>query len=402
MQKLLLACLTIAAAPALEAQEPARADSAGRVSRPVKKDDHTLPVGKTQPADEQSFRIGGYAKLDVIQDLAGSIGNQYQFKVSTIAVDGTPAADQEGWASLNARESRVNADLRLKGHMRAFVEGDFFGDGGAFRLRHAYGEVGHLLAGQTWTTFMDIEARPLTVDFEGPDSEVFIRQALLRWTQPLSPALRAQVAIENPAPELAVPGSLSGSARSRVPDGVATLRVTQDRGHLQVAGVLRQLRFDGEGTSPNLTATGWGLNATLVFRTIGQDQVYGQAMVGEGVAHYVDGRAGQDGDAVIVGSDLRPLPLKAFMVGYTHHWSASTRSGVAYSVSVLDTDASQGGSATRRQEDARANFFFLPHPHVDLALEVLWGRREEASGASGDAWRAQGAVIYHFGWKFTN
>jgi hypothetical protein len=44
--------------------------------------------------------------------------------------------------------------------MRAFIEGDFAGDGRLFRLRHAYGQWKSLVIGQTWSTFADPEAEP--------------------------------------------------------------------------------------------------------------------------------------------------------------------------------------------------------------------------------------------------
>ena len=74
------------------------------------------------------------------------------------------------------------------------MEGDFFGAAGnesvsnsnGLRVRHAYGTLGGLLAGQTWTTFSDVAAYPETVDFGGPVGVIFARQAQVRWTQPFT------------------------------------------------------------------------------------------------------------------------------------------------------------------------------------------------------------------------
>ncbi len=64
-----------------------------------------------------------------------------------------------------------------------FIETDFYGTSSALRLRHAYGTWGGLLAGQTWTTFMDDDNLPRTIDFEAPTAFAQIRQAQARWTQ---------------------------------------------------------------------------------------------------------------------------------------------------------------------------------------------------------------------------
>ena len=38
-----------------------------------------------------------------------------------------------------------------------------------FRLRHAYGELGHFGAGQTWSPFMDIDVFPNSIEYWGPN-----------------------------------------------------------------------------------------------------------------------------------------------------------------------------------------------------------------------------------------
>ena len=129
-----------------------------------------------------NLRFGGFVKLDFIQDF-DYVGNQDQFKVNSIPVDGDPNALLGGSTNLSARQTRITMDVSSdagNGRMRAYVEGDFFGSGNSFRLRHGYGEWKGLLAGQTWTTFQDISARPFTLDYEGPDAEIFVRQAIIR------------------------------------------------------------------------------------------------------------------------------------------------------------------------------------------------------------------------------
>ena len=67
-----------------------------------------------------------------------------------------------------------------------YVEGDFYGSGNAFRLRHAYGSYGGLLAGQTWTNFLDPDNFPNTIDFESPMAFPSFRQAQVRYTARLN------------------------------------------------------------------------------------------------------------------------------------------------------------------------------------------------------------------------
>jgi hypothetical protein len=350
------------------------------------------------PGTDLSFGIGGYVKVDFIQDFSG-IGNAFEFQTNTIPVEGSPAADQSGRTTIHARETRFNFDLRSEGtgrhHFRAFVEGDFYGDGNAFRMRHAYGEFGPILGGQTWSTFQDISARGLTIDFEGPDGEVFVRQAMIRFTHRIDEHWTVAVAAENPSPQFAVPGGFTGSARAAMPDIPGYVRYQRGAGHVQVAGLVRQLRFDGTADSGNATAAGWGLNTTFVLPFREGYQLLGQFAIGEGTGRYIEGLGGQNLDAVLTSSgDLHGIRTQAGNIGYIHKWSATVRSGMSFSTSSVEDDSSLPSTAIDRLMDVRANVIWTPYRLVDFGGEVLWGERRNKDGSSGDAWRLQFAIIY--------
>lgn len=356
-----------------------------------------FPKSIAIPGTDLSLAIGGYVKVDFIQDASG-IGDAYEFKTNSIPVEGSAAADQSGRTTIHARETRFNLDLRSNGtgtrHFRAFVEGDFFGDGNAFRMRHAYGEFGPLLGGQTWSTFQDISARGLTIDFEGPDGEVFVRQAMLRFTHRFDANWSMAVAVENPTPQFAVPGTLTGSARAAMPDIPAFVRYQRGAGHVQVAGLIRQLRFDGTGESDDATTVGWGVNATFAV-PVGADQVLGQFAIGEGAARYIEALSGQNLDAVLLPSgSIEGVRTQAGNLSYIHRWTPALKSGVSFSASFVGDNAALSSTQIDRLMDLRGNLIWTPYRLVDIGGEVLWGERRNRDGASGDALRFQFAVIY--------
>ncbi len=347
------------------------------------------------PQADLTLTFGGYAKVSFIHDF-DALGDTDEFKINSIPMAGTPEADLTGRTTIHARESRVNLEVKSGAGFRAFVEGDFFGSGNAFRLRHAYGEYKHLLGGQTWSTFQDISARPHTLDFEGPDAEVFVRQAMIRWTQPLSKSWSWATAVENPSPDFAVPTTMTGVAKSSAPDLVTHLRVSGSRGHVQVAGILRQIRFDGQGTSPDLSELGYGVNATFALKTVGKDQLLGEVLAGEGIARYIEGFNGQHSDAVILaGAGINTLPVSSFVLGYIRHWSDRFKSGASYATAEVTTDPAQAGSAIERIRDARINLIYNPIRVVEIGGELLWGRRDNRDGSSGEARRVMFAIAYY-------
>jgi hypothetical protein len=351
------------------------------------------------PGTDLSLGIGGYVKVDFIQDF-DPVGDAYEFKVNSIPADGSSAAAQSGRTTIHARETRLNLDLRSEGsgghHFRAFVEGDFFGDGNAFRLRHGYGEFGPVLGGQTWSTFQDISARGLTIDFEGPDGEVFVRQAMIRFTHRMGPNWSMAVAVENPTPQFAVPGSLTGSARSTMPDIPGYVRYQRGAGHVQVAGLVRQLRFDSTDTAVDDTSTaGWGLNGTFVLPVAKSHKLLGQWAVGEGTGRYIEGLSGQNLDAVLTSSgELRGVLTQSGNLSSIHQWSPKLKTGLAISTSYVDDESGLPSTAIDRMFDARGNVIWTPYRLVDIGGELLWGQRKNKDGSSGDAWRLQFAIIY--------
>jgi Porin subfamily len=166
------------------------------------------------PGTRTSIRVGGYVKFDMTADYGRDPGDFVMIAKLPSTADGA-ANNRTGGVRLQARQSRIDVETRTPsawGEIQTYIEGDFFGNTGggsstlvtdpaSFSIRHAYGRLGPLLAGQTWSLAMDLDAGPETLDFGGPNGFVFIRQGQIRWTQPLSlwqVPLTLAASIENP------------------------------------------------------------------------------------------------------------------------------------------------------------------------------------------------------------
>lgn len=211
------------------------------------------------PGSDTSVRIGGFLKLDaVFSSRSAGVNNQGDQLLTPQTIPVGPGAgdNERKQLTLHARESRLNVGTSTPtkhGALVTFVEGDFFGSPGNesvsnsndFRLRHAYGSLGGLLAGQTWTTFMHVPGLPETVNFGGTVGEIFVRQAMVRWTQKVGTGDWA-VALENPEAVVALPGTATTfrADDDRFPDIAG--RVTFDVGaaKLWAGALVRNIRVD--------------------------------------------------------------------------------------------------------------------------------------------------------------
>jgi hypothetical protein len=280
--------------------------------------------------------------------------------------------------------------------VHAYLETDFFGSGNSLRLRHGYGEWKGVLGGQTWTTFQDITTRPFTLDYEGPDSEIFVRQAMLRYTATTSNGHEWAVAAEDPTVQVATVGAVSGEGRGELPDIVARYRFNRQRGHVQVAGIVRQLRFVSDDGSLAETTDGYGLNLSGSHR-FGADELMGHVGFGSGIGRYVESFSGTNSDAVLTtGGSLEALDVWSWTLGYKHQWTSTLSSTASYGMAEIDNDPAQSANAIGSTSSAHLNLVYDAGKRVVIGGELMWGERQNSNEVSGDATRLQVSMQYNF------
>ncbi len=356
------------------------------------------------------LKINGYAKLDFIQDL-DYVGDEFEFELATIPVDGTPEAALDGRTTLHAKESRIGFDFRTQAFnkrrnanlpLQAVIELDFFDDREEIslqpRLRHAYGVVGRILAGQTWTTTVDLEALPGTIDFAAGDALYGDRVAQIRWQDRVG-ALRWAVALEDPQGDIGNPLGLDGANRSSLPNLAGKLRWISDKGsHFQAAADVHQLDWQGGATGPSDKAVGYAVNLTgrLLLGDSGNNAIVGGANVGDGGADRIVSFSGAGSDAVITPTGLDLMSHWQAYVGYSHYWTEDLNSTITTAWAELDNSDFQDDDNIHKVGSFHLNLIWFPYERASTGIEVMWGERENKDGTDGDAWRLQ----YMVKWKF--
>jgi hypothetical protein len=338
-----------------------------------------------------TFKPGGRVKLDVIRDFK-PIGSEDSFDTRTIPVDGSEGTN----SNIHAKETRLNLDIRgmaEQRELRMFIETDFYGTSSALRLRHAYGSWGGLLAGQTWSTFMDDDNLPRTIDFESPTAFAQIRQAQARWTQKLAPAITWSAAVEDNKSAIVLPTSIPGKAEYPMPDLVTRFRFDVPRGHVTTSGFIGAARFrptTGDADSVTL----WGSMASAKFSPFGQDSIYGVFTYGEGIGRYRGGTTAIPDDT----GKLHAVGGVALMGGYEHFWLERWSSNAVYSIADTSDEAFYTSAVNKRLTYFAANllYWFLGD-RAWTGVEYLYGHREVFgdAGDAGAAHRVQYAVRFN-------
>lgn len=348
-----------------------------------------LPAGypprKSEP--ELTLTLGGFVKADLLHDFS-PIDSTDSFNPTTIPTDGLAGQNTR----LHARQTRLNVTALRPvegGDLKIFVEGDFFGDRNAFRLRHAYGEHGPWLIGQTWTTFTLIEALPPTLDFETPIAFILLRQTQIRWTHALDERWSFAGALENPETVFEPTDIPPGDPLQPWPHGVVRIRRTDDWGQLQLAAVMQDLAYrDPAGDIQNVF--GWGVNVSGWAQATERDKLFVQWGVGDGSGSY-RGNA----NAVVENGRLRSLGSLGWTVGWEHRYAETLRGDVVFSHGAIDKPPGVPPRAFAASDYLAVNLIWTPLRKVDCGVEYLYGTRTDQDGRRGDAHRVQAAVWYY-------
>lgn len=354
------------------------------------------------PGTDTIMKVGGYAKVDFIYDTKPISTFDY-FVTSAIPTSG-PDTQRGSQFTVQAKQTRLNLDLRRDtevGPARLFFEGDWFGnasfgfDPGSyqFRLRHAFGQLQNFAAGYSFSAFMDNDALPDTLDFEGPGAAPFLLLAQARYTWKASPHTNFTVSAEAPSAEITAP---VGGARSTFPDLTLRARYEADAGHVQLAGLWRRLSWRS-GLGPSDSTDGYGLNLAGSLKTVGDDYLVAGGVWGKGIARYVSDIAGLGLDAVVDASgNLQALEEYGAYAGYTHYWMPKLRSTGVIGWLGMNNKSFQAPTSFNETQYYSANLIWNPYGSLSVGAELLYGSNKTFDGNHANDLRIQMSVQYDF------
>jgi hypothetical protein len=388
----------------------------------------TTPPAATEPAPapvqgRSSMEIYGFAMLDIGHNFKTIHPNWFD----TMRVSKLPTFEEQYGKDHNAfagvRQSRLGIKATTPtalGDLKTTFEFELFGVGvdegqTTFRLRHAYGELGRVGAGQTWSPFMDPDVFPNSVEYWGPTGMVFFRNVQVRFYAIQETNSSLVLALERPGAS-GDPGTLANrveiqNIRGRNPmlDFSGAYNYSGKFGYVRAAGIVRRIAWDDmfeDQFELSGDATGWGLNfsSNLKFRD-GQSTVRLQYMFGEGVENYMNdapvdiGIVSNPGNAItpILG---KPIPIQGSVIFLDHNFNSKYSMTVGYSGTRIDNTEGQAPDAYKSGDYFLVNLMHYPVAGVMLGGEYQWGRRTNFS----DGWKYDGSKIqfsfkYNFSYK---
>jgi len=355
------------------------------------------------PGTNTMLKIGGYFKTDFIYDLKPA-GNTDEFIPATIPIPGPTGVNN---TTISIRPTRLSLDFRVPtskvGDARFYLEGDIFGTNATTpRLRHAYGQVKNFLIGQTFSNFMDPDASPDTLDFEGPNGLVNIRNPQFRYGFALSKSTTFTISLEKPSSDVSfTTANFSSQPNAPSPDGTLRLRQEFRRGHFQVSSLFRSVAASvGTGTNTSTDSVfGWGISTAGAFKTFGKDNLIFEGTYGDGIGRYIQDTSGLGIDAAVVSvSDprLRATPEVGVEGSYQHYWAKAMRSNIVYGHAQIENTEFQPAKTFHKSDYTAANLIWNPFGSLNVGAEFLYGWQVLKNGQTGNAPRIQFSAKYNF------
>lgn len=349
-----------------------------------------------QAQDKNWFQVYGFAMTDIGYDFKQIHPDWYDVVRPTKLPTYENEYGTDGNAYFSVRQTRFGVKSSTQtglGELFTQFEWELFGTGvdagqTTIRLRHAYGELGCIGVGQYWSPFMDIDVFPNTVEYWGPNGMAFFRNIQFRY-MPIKGDTRLTFALERPG------ASADGGVYSEilqeqnidaqfpVPDFSAEYRSAHDWGYVELAGIVRYMKWKDQGAdSIDLSgdAIGWGLNLSSNIKITQNDIARLSVLYGAGVQNYMNDatvdvgiETTNDPEKPVKGVAIPLLGVVAFL---EHNWSDKFATAIGYSMLSMDNTNGQGYDAFKMGNYAIGNLIYYPVENVMMVAELQYGNRD--------------------------
>ena len=372
-----------------------------------------------QPEEKPRMDIYGFTMLDMGYDFGQNDPNWFDVMRPTKLPAFPNEFGRDGRFYAGVRQSRFGVKAYLPtalGEVKTIFEFELFGVGNqagetTFRLRQAWGELGPIGAGQSWSPFMDPDVFPNSLEYWGPNGMVFYRNVQLRFMPINKGNHQLYFALERPGASADLGGIANRielanvQARFPAPDISARFRWGGERGHVQVAGIGRYIAWDDlNPVQFNLGGHtwGWGVNLSSNLPVAKKDVVKLSITYGHGIENYMNDAPVDIAPVVNVGNIQTPvggdpLPVLGLVAFYDRYWNERWSSSIGYSMLRIDNTTLQTPDAFHRGQYGLVNLLHYPAKNVMIGGEFQWGQRENfKDGFVFNDYRVQLGFRYNF------
>ena len=349
-------------------------------------------------ADDESvaLQIGGFIQTDAIHDFHN---NNSPLGFLSSGIDIPNAKKSNTTYSVAASRFNLSGQIPIEGKgLKTVLEFDLFNSSFSPNLRMAYAEYGKVLVGMYWSNFMDVDAYPNTLDYNGPNSMTSGRQVQFRVTLPVSKTTDVAFALEDPVSFLTLPNESGFKALKQIPDVTGSIQYSKNGSHLRFASVLHPIVYQNTQQERE-SKIGYGFTASGVLQQPGnKDNFVFQASYGKGISKYINdiGPDNYDGVYNPATANLEILGVWGLSASYDHWWSDKFSSTGGWGYLNLENKGLIESQSFKSSNYGILNLIYYPNSFIKGGVEYLYGTRKNVNGDSANNSRIQLSLQFRF------
>ncbi|MGR5130900.1 porin [Vibrio alfacsensis] len=351
-------------------------------------------------AANTDYELGGMIKAMLIADsnLSGVGPNVLPELMDNYSDQGGIALD----GTLTRLNFKTNTDLESGDNVSSFIAFDFnkTNDSKAgVKLREAYVTWnmgnGTLLAGQTWSTLMDMRNVPTSLSEPVLSGVAFMRQPMVRWTQNFD-NFGYTVALESgsnstiASPDLETVTQFDNT--SSLPDLHAAVETVHDLGWFRASGMVNRIK--ATVNEQKYTDTGYAIELSGGINISPQDKFTMIATQAKGNERYFLGIGG--GPTINPAKEAFDIhKTQGLMASYNREWSDKVTSVFAYGSITSDALGSNANTVIGSNYGF-ANVNWEAVNNLFLGAEYVYAENEKNNGEKRDNHRLMLVADYRF------
>lgn len=298
--------------------------------------------------------------------------------------------------SLTRLGFEVTRRTRKMGDLFIRIETDFAGSNG-FRIRHAYGQLGSFLIGQTWTLFSNGNFVPATVSRDGAAGSSVFFTPQLRYSHFINSNLSWQASIEYSTPDIEVPDSVNARLVQVIPDVIGRLNYKKDKLSFRIAALVTTI--SGTDTTDVVGYSfGGGTSFAGMYEFSATNTLHFSFTSTFAASRFMDLFSGKNEDIAYNPQDqtFKGLFATGGFIAWSHVWPKNFSSTLSAGYASISNKHFQQDEAYSFSYNALFNVFWQPVDGARLGVEYASGERWNKNGERGRATRFSALIYYDF------
>jgi hypothetical protein len=289
------------------------------------------------------------------------------------------------------RQTGSSGDLFIR------FEGDFKNSTTSLRVRHAYGQLGRFLIGQTWSLLNNVSYQPALVSLDGPASGSGLRTPQVRYSRQIKQGMAWNTAVEYSAPDIQVPDSVDVTILPVIPSFTARFSHYTDLISYRFAAVITTISGRVESNSISYVM-GYGGSFASKLKMKRNGEFFLQFTAGKAITNFMDCFNGKNEVMAYNPATGRfeTLFSTGGYIAYEHHLPKDFTTSLTGGIAAIKNKDFQPDHAHNLSFNVLLNLFWQPVDGARLGIEFANGRRYDKDGT----WDLANRVSFLFYYDF--